>query len=121
MATMIDILQAFEIEIKGAIIDTVHIPMFERKLRLGHTVIDDEQDILDASQPKDIDAQSFFTMINRLHRARKLPAVHLQPATPSAGTAADRVADDGRARVGCVRRCVLRARASTSASPPSRQ
>jgi rhodanese-related sulfurtransferase len=31
---------------------------------------DDEQDILDAGQPKDIDAQSFFTMINRLHHGR---------------------------------------------------
>ena len=69
LGTMVDIRQTFEIEMKGAIPDTVHIPMFEVKLMLGHTLTDDEQDILDAGQPKDIDAQSFFTMINRLHHA----------------------------------------------------
>ena len=69
LATMIDIRQSFEIEMKGAIPDTVHIPMFEVKRMLGHTLTDDEQDILDAGQPKDIDAKTFFTMINRLHNA----------------------------------------------------
>ena len=69
LATMIDIRQSFEIEMKGAIPDTLHIPMFEVKLMLGHTLTDDEQDILDAGQPKEIDAQTFFTMINRLHHA----------------------------------------------------
>jgi rhodanese-related sulfurtransferase len=67
MATMIDIRQSFEIEMKGAIPGTVHIPIFEVKQMLGHTLTEDEQDILDAGQPKDIDAQTFFTMINRLH------------------------------------------------------
>jgi rhodanese-related sulfurtransferase len=70
LATMIDIRQSFEIEMKGAIPDTMHIPMFEVKLMLGHTLTEDEQDILDAGQPKDIDARSFFTMINQLHHAR---------------------------------------------------
>lgn len=70
LATMIDIRQTFEIEMKGAIPDTVHIPMFEVKLMLGHTLTEDEQDILDAGQPKDIDAMSFFTMINQLHHGR---------------------------------------------------
>ncbi len=70
LATMIDIRQSFEIEMKGAIPDTVHIPMFEVKLMLGDTLTDDEQDILDAGKPKDIDAKTFFTMINQLHHAR---------------------------------------------------
>ncbi len=70
LATMIDIRQSFEIEMKGAIPDTVHIPMFEVKRMLGHALTDDEQEILDAGQPKDIDAKTFFTMINRLHHAR---------------------------------------------------
>jgi rhodanese-related sulfurtransferase len=70
LGTMIDIRQSFEIEMKGAIPDTVHIPMFEVKVMLGDTLTDDEQDILDAGQPKDIDAKTFFTMINRLHNAR---------------------------------------------------
>jgi rhodanese-related sulfurtransferase len=70
LGTMIDIRQTFEIEMKGAIPDTVHIPIFEVKLMLGHALSEDEQDILDAGQPKDIDAQTFFTMINQLHHGR---------------------------------------------------
>lgn len=70
LATLIDIRQSFEIELKGAIPGTVHVPMCEVKLMLGHTLTEDEQDILDAGQPKDIDAQTFFTMINRLHHGR---------------------------------------------------
>ena len=71
LATMIDIRQTFEIQMKGAIPDTVHIPIFEVKLMLGcNASTGDEQDILDAGQPKDIDAKTFFTMINRLHHAR---------------------------------------------------
>jgi rhodanese-related sulfurtransferase len=69
LATMIDIRQSFEIEMKGAITDTVHIPMFEVKRMLGDALTDDEQDILDAGTPKEIDAKTFFTMINRLHHA----------------------------------------------------
>jgi rhodanese-related sulfurtransferase len=69
LATMIDIRQSFEIEMKGAIPDTLHIPMFEVKRMLGHSLSDEEQEILDAGQPKDIDAQTFFTTINRLHHA----------------------------------------------------
>jgi rhodanese-related sulfurtransferase len=70
LATMIDIRQSFEIDMKGAIPDTVHTPMFEVKLMLGDSLTEDEQDILDAGQPRDIDAKTFFTMINRLHHAR---------------------------------------------------
>jgi rhodanese-related sulfurtransferase len=70
LATMIDIRQSFEIEIRGAIPDTVHIPLFEVKLMLGHALTEEEQEILDAGQPKDIDAKTFFTMINQLHHAR---------------------------------------------------
>ena len=67
LGTLIDIRQAFEIEIKGAVPGTVHIPMFEVKRMLGHNLSEDEQDILDAGRPTEIDVQSFFTMINRLH------------------------------------------------------
>ena len=67
LATMIDIRQTFEIEMKGAIPGTVHIPLFEVKQLLGHALTEDEQDILDAGKPSDIDVQGFFTMINRLH------------------------------------------------------
>ena len=69
LGTMIDIRQNFEIEMKGAMPDSVHIPMFEVKQLLGHALTEDEQDILDAGKPSDIDVQGFFTMINRLHHA----------------------------------------------------
>ncbi len=69
LATMIDIRQTFEIELKGAIPGTVHVPLFEVKRLLGHALSEDEQDILDAGKPKDIDVQTFFTTINRLHHA----------------------------------------------------
>ncbi len=70
LGTMIDIRQAFEIEMKGAIPDTVHIPLFEVKQMLGHALSEDEQDALDTGKPSAIDVQDFFTMINRLHHAR---------------------------------------------------
>jgi rhodanese-related sulfurtransferase len=69
MGTMVDIRQTFEIELKGSIPGTVHIPLFEVKQLLGHALTEDEQDILDAGKPSDIDVQGFFTMINRLHHA----------------------------------------------------
>jgi len=69
LGTMIDIRQSFEIEMKGAMPDSVHIPMFEVKQLLGHALTEDEQDILDAGKPTDIDVQGFFTVINRLHHA----------------------------------------------------
>lgn len=69
LATMIDIRQSFEIELKGPIPGTVHVPLFEVKRLLGHALSEDEQDILDAGRPKDMDVQSFFTTINRLHHA----------------------------------------------------
>ena len=67
LATLVDIRQTFEIEMKGAIPNTIHIPMFEMKVMLGDTLTEDEQDILDSGEPKDMDAKSFFTMINKLH------------------------------------------------------
>lgn len=70
LATLVDIRQAFEIELKGAIPNTVHIPLFEVKLLLGHVLSEDEQDILDAGTPTDIDVQGFFSMINQLHNER---------------------------------------------------
>jgi rhodanese-related sulfurtransferase len=70
LATMVDIRQTFEVEMKGAIPDTLHIPLFEVKVMLGQVLTEDEQDILDAGEPKDMDAKSFFTMINKLHNGR---------------------------------------------------
>lgn len=70
LATLIDIRQTFEVEMKGAIPQSLHVPLFEVKVMLGHALTEDEQDILDAGEPKDMDAKSFFTMINQLHHGR---------------------------------------------------
>ncbi len=69
LGTMVDIRQAFEIELKGAMPDTVHVPLFEVKLLLGHALSEDEQDILDAGKPTAIDVQDFITTLNRVHHA----------------------------------------------------
>ena len=37
LGTLIDIRQTFEIEMKGAIPDTVHIPLFEAQRMRGHS------------------------------------------------------------------------------------
>jgi rhodanese-related sulfurtransferase len=67
LGTMIDIRQTFEIELKGAVPDTVHIPLMEVKQLLGHALNENEQDTLDAGAPSDIDVRGFFKMINKLH------------------------------------------------------
>jgi rhodanese-related sulfurtransferase len=69
LGTLIDIRQAFEIDLKGGMPDTVHVPLCEVKQMLGHALTEDEQDTLDAGRPTDIDARQFFTTINRLHHA----------------------------------------------------
>lgn len=70
LGTMVDIRQSFEIQLKGAIPGTVHIPLFEVKLLLGHALTEDEQDVLDAGQPSDLDAKGFFSMVNDLHHVQ---------------------------------------------------
>ena len=70
VATMVDIRQGFELRLKGTIPDTVHIPLFEVKRLLGHVLTEDEQDILDAGQPSDLDTRGFFSMVNDLHHVK---------------------------------------------------
>ena len=67
LGTLVDIRQAFELELKGEIPDTLHVPLFEVKQLLGHPLSEDEQDIIDAGQPTPMDVQGFFTTINRVH------------------------------------------------------
>ena len=69
LGTMIDIRQAFELDLKGRIPGTVHMPLVEVKTLLGDTLTEDEQDTLDAGRPTDIDVRGFFTAINRIHHA----------------------------------------------------
>ncbi|OGA99774.1 MAG: sulfurtransferase [Burkholderiales bacterium RIFCSPHIGHO2_12_FULL_69_20] len=70
LGTMVDIRQNFEIQLKGAIPGTVHIPLFEVKRLLGHALTEDEQDVLDAGQPSELDAKDFFSMVNDLHHVQ---------------------------------------------------
>jgi rhodanese-related sulfurtransferase len=70
LGTMIDIRQGFEIEMKGAIPGTVHIPLFEVKKLLGDQLTENEQEVLDAGRPSDIDIKGLITTINRLHHGR---------------------------------------------------
>jgi rhodanese-related sulfurtransferase len=70
LGTMIDIRQGFEIEMKGAIPGTVHIPLFEVKKLLGDRLTENEQEVLDAGRPSDIDIKGLITTINRLHHGR---------------------------------------------------
>jgi rhodanese-related sulfurtransferase len=69
LGTMIDIRQAFELDMKGRIPGTVHIPMIETKRMLGDALSEDEQDTLDAGRPTDVQVREFFTTINRIHHA----------------------------------------------------
>ena len=70
LGTMVDIRQGFEIEMKGAIPGTVHIPLFEVKKLLGDRLSENEQEVLDTGTPSDIDIKGLITTINRLHHAR---------------------------------------------------
>lgn len=70
LATMVDIRQGFEIEMKGAIPGTVHVPLFEFKKLLGDRLTEDEQDVLDAGKPSDVDIKGLIGTINRLHHGR---------------------------------------------------
>ena len=70
LGTMVDIRQGFEIEMKGAIPGTEHIPLFEVKKLLGDQLTEDEQDVLDAGKPSAIDIKGLITTINRLHHDR---------------------------------------------------
>lgn len=69
LGTLVDIRQGFEIQMKGAIPDTVHIPLFEVKKLLGDKLTENEQEVLDTGKPSDIDIKGLLTTINRLHHA----------------------------------------------------
>ena len=69
LGTLVDIRQGFEIQMKGAIPEAVHIPMFEVKRLLGDKLTEDEQEILDTGKPSDIYIKRLLTTINRLHHA----------------------------------------------------
>ncbi len=70
LATIFDIRQAFELQVKGRVPNTVHIPLFEVKRILGETLTSDEQEVLDAGAPTEFDALSFIKLVNQAHHGR---------------------------------------------------
>ena len=70
LATIFDIRQAFELQMKGTVPDTVHVPLFEVKRILGQSLTSDEQETLDAGAPTEFDALSFIKLVNQAHHGR---------------------------------------------------
>ncbi len=70
LATIFDIRQAFELEVKGRVPDTVHVPLFEVKRILGEVLSSEEQEVLDAGAPTEFDALSFIKLVNQAHHGR---------------------------------------------------
>ncbi len=70
LGTIFDIRQSFELQVKGRVPDTVHVPMFEVKRILGESLTADEQEVLDAGAPTEFDALSFIKLVNLAHHGR---------------------------------------------------
>lgn len=67
LACLIDIRQPFELESEGEIASAIALPLFQFKKSLGHTLNEEEQELLDADLPSQKDTQHFFNLINNLH------------------------------------------------------
>lgn len=67
LACLIDIRQPFELEVEGEIASAISLPLFQFKKSLGHTLNDEEQELLDADLPSQQDTQHFLSLINKLH------------------------------------------------------
>jgi len=72
-ACLIDIRQPFELELKGALPDTLHVPFFHFKQHLGLSLDEEEQEILDADAPGELDRSEFVENIELLERRRDVP------------------------------------------------
>lgn len=68
LASLIDIRQLFELEIKGRLSNATHIPFFEVKRGFGFNLTEEEQEILDADEPTNLDIRSFIKAINGLRQ-----------------------------------------------------
>lgn len=71
LACLIDIRQPFELEFKGALPNSLHIPFFNIKRAFGDPLSDEEQEILDSEEPSDIDIKAFVKRVNTLQRQRE--------------------------------------------------
>jgi rhodanese-related sulfurtransferase len=67
LACLIDVRQKFELEMEGEIPGACSLPLFRFKQLLGHTMTEDEHELLDGDTPDSLDVQHFLKNINRLH------------------------------------------------------
>ncbi|MEW6613837.1 MAG: rhodanese-like domain-containing protein [Pseudomonadota bacterium] len=70
LGVFIDVRQAFEAELEGPISGATLLPLFQVKKLLGHRLSEEEQEILDADVPDEVDIQTFFSRVNQLHCSR---------------------------------------------------
>lgn len=67
LVCLIDVRQKFELEMEGEIPGASLLPLFRFKQLLGHTMTEDEHELLDGDTPDTLDVQHFLSNINRLH------------------------------------------------------
>jgi rhodanese-related sulfurtransferase len=67
LARLIDVRQPFELETQGEIASAIALPWFHLKKLLGHTLTSEDQEMLEADSPSQLDTQSVFNLINGLH------------------------------------------------------
>ena len=72
-ACLIDIRQPFELELKGTLPNALHVPFFLFKQHLGLSLDEEEQEILDADAPGELDRSEFVENIQLLERRRDVP------------------------------------------------
>ena len=70
LGTLIDIRQPFELMLEGEVDGAVPVPLFRFKQLLGHTLSEEEQELLDADEPDARDIRHFLALINEQHVAR---------------------------------------------------
>ena len=70
LACIIDIRQPFELDLKGAIPRATHVPFFQVKQALGLALTEEEQEVLDADEPSDLDIRSFIKALNQLRQGK---------------------------------------------------
>ena len=72
-ACLIDIRQPFELELKGTLPNALHVPFFLFKQHLGLNLDEEEQEILDADAPGELDRREFVGTIEQLEQRRDTP------------------------------------------------
>ena len=70
VAQVLDVRQAFELDVEGRIPDAIHVPLFHLKHQLGHALNAEEQEILDADEPSERELVMFLAELNAVHFQR---------------------------------------------------